>query len=87
MKAIRTKFIGPTNTKGSRIKADDGDGNSITVSFDYATNNHHWRAADALARKMGWSGQLIEGVIGDEHVFVWSVADGSSAITVRPNEG
>jgi hypothetical protein len=28
MKAIKTKFKGPTNTRGSRIVASDEDGNS-----------------------------------------------------------
>ena len=36
MKAIITKYIGPTDTRGSRIKASDEDGNSITIGYDHA---------------------------------------------------
>ena len=31
MKAIETRYIGPTDYKGARIKADDGDGNTTTT--------------------------------------------------------
>lgn len=46
--AITTKYIGPTNTRGSRIKASCERG-SITVAWDYSLNpeeNH------AVAKKM-----------------------------------
>jgi len=53
--AITTKFIGPTNTRGSRIKASAYAG-TITVAYDHSLNNdeNHRAAADALCVKMGW---------------------------------
>lgn len=53
--AIRTKFLGATNTKGSRIKATvEGDiPGSVTLPYDYALDQfpNHKRAAQALADK------------------------------------
>ena len=47
--AIETKYMGPTNTRGSRIKATAAAG-SIMVPFDYQLNpdGNHKAAADAL---------------------------------------
>ena len=63
MKAIMTKYIGPTDRRGSRIKATDSDGNSIMLPYDSAldTEGNHNAAAKALRDKMGWKGRLIGG--------------------------
>ena len=52
--AIVTKYLGPTNTRGSRVKAT-AYGGSITVSWDHAMNarENHQAACEALARKLG----------------------------------
>ena len=54
MKAIVTKYHGPTDFKGSRISAYDSDGNRVTISYDHGSRNPHQDAAIALVRKMGW---------------------------------
>lgn len=56
MKAITTKYLPATNTKGARIAAFDGDGNRIVTSWDHGwnTEGNHRGAAAALCRKMGW---------------------------------
>jgi len=71
MKAILTKYLGPTNFKGARIKAYDGDGNSITISFDYGLNSEdrHKKAAVALCEKMDWSADLVGGGIKNGYAF------------------
>lgn len=80
MQAILTKYIGPTNTKGSRIKASCAAG-SITVdfhSFDAIDNEDRYnQVAAMLASKLGWTGKhygtLASGCLpnGDYcHVFV-----------------
>lgn len=53
--AITTKFLGPTNARGSRVKASC-DAGSITVSWEYALNSedNHKAAARALIAKLGW---------------------------------
>lgn len=55
MQAIVTKYLGPTNTRGSRVKATCNAG-SVTVSWDYALNidENHEAAFRALATKLGW---------------------------------
>lgn len=64
MKAISTKFVGPTNTRGARIVASDSDGNKVTIGYHSLDGNDemkHRAAAEALRDKMGWSGALAGG--------------------------
>ena len=60
--AIETRYLGPTNTKGGRIKATAWGG-SVTVPYDHALNTEdaHKAAADALIAKMGWNGTYAQG--------------------------
>lgn len=55
--AIVTKYIGPTNTRGSRVKATAAAG---TITLPWADNlnseENHSAAARALANKFGWGG-------------------------------
>jgi hypothetical protein len=62
VQAIVTKFIGPTNTRGSRIKATAAAG-SVTVAYEHALNieANHARAAEALANKFKWRGTWAQG--------------------------
>lgn len=55
MQAITTRYFGPTNTKGSRVKATAAAG-SITVGWDDRLNHdrNHCLAAKKLALKFGW---------------------------------
>lgn len=75
MKAIIVKYRGPTNTRGSRYIASDGDRNRVTVPIDYALNadENARRAAVALCDKMGWTAadELIDGGLGNATVFVF----------------
>jgi len=73
MKAIRTYYLGATNFKGSRVKATDEDGHSVTLSCAKSSHNNHQDAAVALARKMHWSGTLIGGELLKCMVWVWSL--------------
>lgn len=79
MKAITTKFLPCTNNRGSRIKADDGDGNTITISNDaslsWSNGENHAKAAVALCRKMGWKGVLIRGCTAKTWVHVFAEGD------------
>lgn len=79
MQAIVTKFLGPTNVRGSRVKATCEAG-SVTLSWDHALNSegNHDAAAKALAHKLGWDkgwhGELVGGGLPDTtgncYVFV-----------------
>ena len=73
MQAIVTKYLGPTNSRGSRFKAKCAAG-SLTVSYDYRLNSedNHKAAAEALRAKLGWKGSLEMGWLPDGtccHVF------------------
>lgn len=61
--AIETKYIGPTNHRGARIKATSGSGLTVTVEWNYAANpeENHLVAAKILCAKYGWSADLIGG--------------------------
>jgi hypothetical protein len=62
MQAIVTKFLGPTNHRGSRVKAWCEAG-SVTVSWDHAKDvgGNHDAAAEALIRKLGWDAPCYRG--------------------------
>jgi hypothetical protein len=76
MKAIWTKYIGPTNFRGSRVKAS-AEGVSITVGYDDALNSEdaHAVAALALCWKAGWPGDLYRGGRPDGNGFVFVFAE------------
>ena len=73
MQAITTKYLGPTNFRGARIKAT-AEAGSVTVDFPYEFSgaDAHAVAALALARKIGWDGDLLAGGTADGYVFVFS---------------
>lgn len=80
MQTIITKYLAPTNYKGSRIKAmqsargfNGERPKSITRSRDYALNDdeNHSVVAKEFADKMGWKGNWIGGSnSGGGYVFV-----------------
>jgi len=73
MKAIKTKYLGPTDYKGARISATDTWGHRVIVPYDYgaARDGAHDRAALALCEKMGWHGTLVRGGMKDCYVYVF----------------
>lgn len=74
MKAISTRYKGPTDTKGARIIATDSDNNRVTISYPYELSGEdvHRKAAEALCAKMGWTGKLIGGGTKQGYVFVFA---------------
>lgn len=56
MKAILTKYVGPSNTRGGRIIASDSDNNRVTISYPHELSSEqaHRKAAEALCKKMNW---------------------------------
>lgn len=70
--AIVTKYLGPTDCRGARIKATACAG-SITVPYDYglSTQAAHGAAARALADKFGWVGNMVGGSTPDGYCFVF----------------
>jgi len=78
MKAILTKIIPCTNTKPTRIKAYTEGGNSIILLWSMCDDEGrnqgqaHLYAAQALAKKMRWSGDLIGGGTPEGYCFVFA---------------
>lgn len=82
MKAILTRYHGPTNVKGSRVSAQAEKGQRIIIPVDHALgiDTNHMLAARGLRTKMGWSGKLIGGTLGSGDMC-WVFADPSSPST------
>lgn len=78
VQGISTKYVGPSNTRGARIKASAWAG-SVTVHWDHALNSeqNHAAAARALCIKYGWTGRYIQGgdPSGDGYLFVYEGGD------------
>ena len=77
MVTIETRWIGPTNTKGSRIIAQRcdwkrGDPRAI-VSADHALSHEaaHDEAARKLCQDLGWTGEFVRGSRAGGYVYVW----------------
>ena len=67
MQSITVKYLGPTNTRGSRFKATHTCGSrSVTRPYDYALSiaENEWRAAKALILELGWHENVSEWVRG-----------------------
>jgi hypothetical protein len=56
---IRTKHLGPTDYKGSRIRATRvSNGETIVESFDHGASDPHAVVADKLVTKLMASGHI-----------------------------
>ncbi len=64
--AITTKYLGPSNVRGARVKATAAAG-SVTLHWDdsLSSNDNHNAAALALANKFGWTGTWFAGGMPD----------------------
>jgi hypothetical protein len=69
-KAIFTKYLGPTDQRGARIKAYASDGKSVTIPFDHYGSCSHRLAVIALCEKLGWDGEWIGGGGLNGNVYV-----------------
>lgn len=74
MQAIQTKYLCPTNFRGSRIVAR-AYSRSVIIPYDHALDieKNHIAAAKALQDLLGWTGRTVSGQLPDgcyAHVFV-----------------
>lgn len=79
LQAIPTKYHGATNTKGSRISATSAFGIKIFIGYPHELSgvDCHAKAAEYLARKLGWLGEdtgfaskFVAGGTNTGYVFV-----------------
>ena len=70
--AIITKYLGPTNTKGSRVKATNYGSVSVTISWnhDLTVVENHEVAAKALCDKLGVNSNLVGGELKNGYAWV-----------------
>lgn len=82
MKAILTKYVGPTNTRGSRIVVTDGD-TRMLVNYDDGKRSEetHADAVVAFCERLGWSGELIQGGLKNGYVHVFTGRGARSEFT------
>lgn len=73
MKAIVTKYHGPTDRRGSRISARAEGNRTMWFPYDHEGYEHE-RAAEAYRDAMGWKGDMVGGGLpdgtGNAFVFV-----------------
>ena len=82
MIAIQTKYVGPSNTKGGRIKAwadrgRDAPKMSVTISYphEYSHEQCHFQAVKALVKKhkLEWDlSNMRYGGTDDGYVFCFA---------------
>jgi hypothetical protein len=80
MQAIRTRYHGPTNSRGSRIIAKCGGG-SVVMPYNHALNldGNHAAAAQMLLERMGWPGVYHGGQF--EHDYYWVVPERGDSVS------
>tara|TARA_R110002167_G_scaffold287052_1_gene491952 strand:- start:215 stop:490 length:276 start_codon:yes stop_codon:yes gene_type:complete len=72
--AIRTRYYGPTNTKGSRFIATNGK-NRVTMAYDYALNtteNHAAAAQAFLKRHNCFESRLVKDALCFDNDYFWT---------------
>jgi hypothetical protein len=77
MIAIETKYLSPTNTRGSKIKAYTCNGHSVTVGYDHSLSNEavHFEAVKALVKKynLDWDiSNMVYGGTKSGYVFCFA---------------
>ena len=74
MQAIRTRYFGPSNVRGSRIQAKC-EARTIYVSYDHALNlgENHLAACRALRLAMDWDKgpPMVGGFFGNDGYWVF----------------
>lgn len=78
MQTIETKYIGPSNVRGSRVKATHTGGvKSVTLSWDDAldSESNHQQAAWCLMNRLDWHGTMAGGESPSKRGMVWVFVD------------
>ena len=81
MQAIHVKYLYPTNTRGTRIKATCA-GVSVTIPYPYELSGMdvYREAAQTLCNKLGWIAPTYPRIVGGKlpdgsYSFVFVTAD------------
>ena len=75
LNSIETIWYGPTDHRGSRVKATAGKGRTVWVSYEYGRDEFGYDAHDIAARKlmdkMGWNWNLLRAPSASGKGFVY----------------
>lgn len=76
MQSIITRFMGPTNTRGARIRAKASGGQRVISNYSHEllVAEEHDRAVKLLALRLKWGGRLVRGDIDRGYVYVFDPA-------------
>jgi hypothetical protein len=87
MQAIVTKYLGPTNSRGARVKATCQAG-SLTLPWDDALDveENHDKVALAFARKLGWVSQTSGHEYSEERLYGGGLPSGEGNAYVLVTE-
>lgn len=71
LQAIRTRYVGASNTKGTRIQVKAEAGKRY-VDYNYGLNDetNHTEAARQFAEEMGWAGEYVAGFFDGDYIWV-----------------
>ena len=73
--AIETTWYGPTDHRGSRVKATAGSGRTVWIAYEYGRDEMGYDAHDIAARKlmdkMGWNWNLLRATKPAGNGFVY----------------
>lgn len=94
MQAIRTKYHGPTDFRGSRISAKC-EARTIYVPYDHdlTTDGNHKAACEALILAMGWHqgagsyADMIGGYFGGDRYWVFLDEPDRTAVRMTAQRG
>ena len=81
MQVIHCTYHGPTNTRGSRIKATC-DTASVTISYPHELSGLavYRAAAEALTKKLGWTDPLVGGSLPKNNGYVFVLLNSAAII-------
>ena len=82
--AVETKYYGPTNHRGARIKAYAQCG-AVWSSWDYglSVEHNHSAAAMAFLKKWGWDGTWVSGANAKNTGYVFVQTERNTERAIR----
>ena len=86
MYTITTRYLGPTNNRGPRVRASTFE-SAVTIPYDHSKNveDLHRDAMLALCRKLKWDGTWVCGTLPNQDV-VWTCSKSWTTVEVQRAE-
>ena len=80
MKAIITRYHGPTDHRGARISATTEGAGRVYEDYDHALDGEklHFEAVKKLCKQLDWHGIFVAGGTPDERGYAWVFVEHAS---------